>query len=131
VTVCVAAEFRFTLPNAMLVALAFRVGVPAPSCRANDLVTLAAEALRVTVAPELTDETVAAKLALVAPAAAVTALGTVTAALLLARFTPNPPLEAAALNVTVQLSVPAAVTELLAQLSPDSAGPAPGAAVNV
>src|SRR6202044_895777 len=113
------------------VALALRVGVPAPSCKAKDLVTLAAEALRVTVAPELTDDTVAAKLALVAPDVTVTVAGTVTAALLLARLTANPPLDAAAFKLTVQLSVPVASIELFAQLNPDSAGPALGAAVNV
>jgi hypothetical protein len=37
--------------------------------------------------------------------------------LLLARLTANPPLAAAAVRETVQLSVPAAVIELLLQLS--------------
>ncbi len=64
----------------------------------------------------------AEKPAVVAPAATVTIAGTVTALLLLARLTGNPPLAAAAFNVTVQLSVPAPVIDPLAQLSPASTG---------
>jgi hypothetical protein len=65
----------------------------------------------------LTAETVAEKLAVVDPAATVTVAGTVTAELLLATLTVNPPLAAAAFSVTVQLSVPAPVIEPLEQLS--------------
>ena len=54
-----------------------------------------------------------------APAATVTVAGTVTAELLLARLTVNPPLGAAALSPTVQVSVPAPVIVPLAQLSED------------
>ena len=75
-----------------------------------------------TVAPELTDETVAAKFALVPPEATVTDAGTITALLLLARFTGKPAPVAAAFKVTVQLSVPAPVIEPFAQLSPLNAG---------
>jgi hypothetical protein len=60
--------------------------------------------------------TVAGKLALVAPAATVTEAGTVTAEEMLARFTSWPPVGAAALRVTVQVSVAAFVSEALAQL---------------
>jgi hypothetical protein len=70
----------------------------------------------------LTDETVAAKLAVVAPEATVTEAGTATAELLLARPTANPPLAAATLSVTVQLSVPAAVIDALVQLKPLNTG---------
>jgi hypothetical protein len=70
----------------------------------------------------LTDETVAVKLAVVAPEATVTEAGTVTAALLLARPTANPPLGAATFSVTVQLSVPAPVIDPLLQVNPLSAG---------
>ncbi len=59
----------------------------------------------------LTAETVAVKPALVAPAATVTEDGTVTAALLLDRLTAWPPVPAAAVNVTVQASVPAPVID--------------------
>jgi hypothetical protein len=70
----------------------------------------------------LTEETVAVKLALDAPDATVTVAGTVTAELLLARFTASPPVAAAAFSDTVQLSVPVPVIELFAQLSPVSTG---------
>jgi hypothetical protein len=56
------------------------------------------------------------------PAPTVTETGTVTAELLLARLTANPPLAAAAFNVTVQLSVPAPVIDALVQLKPFNAG---------
>ena len=62
------------------------------------------------------------KLPVVAPAATVTLAGIVTAELLLARLTANPPLAAAAFKVIVQLSVPAPVTDPLVQLSALSTG---------
>jgi hypothetical protein len=65
----------------------------------------------------VTDETVAVKLAVVAPEATVTEAGTLTAELLLARLTANPPLGATVFSVTVQLSVPAPAIEPLVQLS--------------
>ena len=64
-----------------------------------------------------TEDTVAEKLAVVAPAATVTVPGTVTAALLLDRLTVVPPLAAAALSVTEQESVAGPTTELLAQVN--------------
>jgi hypothetical protein len=70
----------------------------------------------------LTDETVAVKLAVVAPAATVTEAGTITAELLLARPTANPPLAAATFSVTVQLSVPAPVIDAVLQVKPLNAG---------
>jgi hypothetical protein len=73
----------------------------------------------------LTEVTVAVKLAVVAPAATVTEAGTVTELLLLARLTMSPPLAAAALNVTVQLSVPAPVNDPLLQLRTLSVGTPP------
>jgi hypothetical protein len=63
----------------------------------------------------LTVETVAVKLALLAPAATVTEAGTVTAALLLARFTVKPPLAAAVFNETEQASAPAPVMDEFVQ----------------
>jgi hypothetical protein len=65
------------------------------------------------------------KLAVVDPAATVTEAGTMTAVLLLARFTVKPPLAAAALSVTVQPSVPAPVIGPLLQLSPLKTGTGP------
>jgi len=70
----------------------------------------------------VTDETVAVKLPVVAPEATVTDAGTVTAELLLARLTANPPLAAATFRVTVQLSVPAPVIDALPQVKPLNAG---------
>ena len=80
------------------------------SCKANVSETPPALAVSVTVCAELTEETVAVKLAEVDPAPTVTEAGTVTAGLLLAKLTAEPPLAAAALSVTVQLSVPAPFT---------------------
>ena len=70
----------------------------------------------------LAADTMAEKLPVVDPAATVTEAGTVTAELLLARFTANPPLAAATFSVTVQLSVPAPVIDPLVQLSPLNTG---------
>ena len=83
------------------------------------MVTPLALAVNVAVCAVVTVVAVAVKLALVAPAATVTVAGTVTAELLLARLTVNPPLGAAALSATVQLSVPAPVIVPLAQLNED------------
>jgi len=66
-------------------------------------------AVRVAVIAVLTAVTAAEKLALVAPAGTVTEVGTVTALLLLESVTACPPVGAAELSVTVQLSVPAPV----------------------
>jgi hypothetical protein len=114
---CAAAEFTATFPNDRLVVLTLNPGVTASNCSKKVSETPFAFAERVTVSGELTATAVAAKLALLAPAAMVTDAGTLTAALLLASVTVSPPLAAAALNVTVQLSAAAPVTALLAQLS--------------
>ena len=70
----------------------------------------------------ITAETVALKVAVVAPAGTVTDAGTVTATLLLARLTASPPVGAAAFTVTVQASVPAPAMELLVQVTADGTG---------
>ena len=80
------------------------------------------EPVSVAVCAVVTAAIVAVKLALVAPEATVTDDGTVTAALLLERLTDWPLLPAAALSVTVQLSVPAPVIDALAQVSALSFG---------
>ncbi len=115
VKVCVAAVFTLTLPNPMLPALTPSVAVPDPSCNAKVLAVLPALAVKVAVCPVLTADTVAVKLPVEAAAATVTLAGTVTAELLLARLTANPPVVAAVFNVTVQLSVPAPVIVPLVQ----------------
>ena len=86
------------------------------------LETEPALAVRVTVCEAVTAETAAANGALVAPDATVTDAGTVTAVLLLARFTTMPVEGAAAVSVTVQLSVPAAIIDELVQLTMERDG---------
>jgi hypothetical protein len=66
------------------------------------LETPAALAVRVAVCALETVATVAVKLALAAPAGSVRAGGTAAFELLLARVTPNPPVNAGELSVTVQ-----------------------------
>jgi hypothetical protein len=101
---------------------ALNTGTLVPSCSAKVLATLLALAVSVTVWAVLTEDTVAVKPAVVAPAATVTLAGTATAELLLARLTAKPPVAAGAFSVTVQLSVPAAVIDALAQFNPLKVG---------
>lgn len=122
VIVCVAVVFRLTSPNEMLVALRLSAALAAFNWRAKVFETVPAIAERVTVCAELTDDTVAEKLALEAPAATVTEDGTVTAELLLEIPTVKPPLAAAAFKATVQASVPAPVMDELVQDSAVSTG---------
>ncbi len=103
--------------DALLQVTALNTGTTAPSCRAKVFDNPSAIAVSVAVCTGLTEETVAVKLALLEPVGMVTDAGTATALLLLAKLTPNPPLTAAAFNVTVQLSLPVAVIELLLQLT--------------
>jgi hypothetical protein len=63
-----------------------------------------------------TEDAVASKLTLVAPAGTVTVAGTVSEELLEERFTVTPPLEAVALSVTEQASVPVSGIEPLAHV---------------
>jgi hypothetical protein len=123
VTVCVAGEFNTTLPKGMLFALMVNVGVDvAFNCRLKLFERPLADAVRVTACVELTDETVAVKLAPIAPAGTVTNAGTPTALLLLERPTLTPPVGAALLSVTVQTSEPDPVIEALPQESALSGG---------
>ena len=128
VTGSVDAVFTVTLPNARLVGLTVNVGTAAFSCRAKLLETLPALAVRVTACAVVTDATVAVNPALLALAGTKTAAGTVTAALLLVRPTLKPPLPAAALSVTVHVSLPDPVMDALLQ---ESALNAAGTAVPV
>ena len=118
VTVCVEAVFTSTLPNATLVALMLNVGTTEFNCSAKLLETPPALAVSVTACAVVTEDTVAVNPALVAFAGTVTVAGTLTAALLLARLTLKPPLAAAAVSVTVQLSLPDPVMDALLQVSP-------------
>jgi hypothetical protein len=106
----------FTVPKLKLVALTASVDTALPRLIVQLSVVAPAVAFRVTVCAVVTAETVAEKLALVAPAATVTEDGTVTDPELLDRLTTWPPVGAAAFSFTVQLSVAALVSEALAQL---------------
>ena len=75
-------------------------------------------AVRVTTCEGVTADMFAVKLALVAPEGTATEAGTVTTPLLLARPTVRPLPGAGALNVNLQLSVPATIIVVLAQLRP-------------
>src|SRR5579863_4683669 len=122
-TVCVTIVFSGTFPKAMLVALMLSPGVPLTfNCKGNSSTTPPALAVSVTVCAELTEENAAIKLADVDPAATVTEAGTVTARLVLAKFTLKPPLGAALFSNTKHASVPAPVIETIAQLIPVSTG---------
>ncbi len=112
---CVDSVFSTTLPKDTLVALTLNIGWDAFNCREKLFETLPAVAVSVAVCAELTAETVAVKLAVVAPAGIVAVAGSVTDALLLDRLTLSPPVGAAPLSVTVQESVPAPVNEPLVQ----------------
>jgi hypothetical protein len=106
----------------MLVALMLRVGVAVPSCREKVCELLEVDAVRVAVCAVLTAVAVAVKLAEVAPLAIWTDGGTVTAELLLARFTLMPPVGALLLTVTEHASVAAPLRELAVQLNDDTDG---------
>jgi hypothetical protein len=94
-----------------------RVGTAAFNCRARVSDILPTLAVTVAVCAVPTDDTVAVNPALVAVAGTITVEGIVTAALLLEKLTLRPPEGAAALNVTVQASVPDPVMETLLQKS--------------
>jgi hypothetical protein len=117
VTDCVAGVLTTTSPNPTLVALMLSARIAAFSCRVKLLNTLPALAVIVTACAVATEDTVAVNPALVAFAGTVTALGTVTAELLLDRFTSSPPLGAVAVSVTVHAPDPDPVMAPLAQYS--------------
>ena len=79
----------------------------------------------------MTDDTVAVKPAVAAPAPTVTLAGTAAFALLLDSVTSNPPLGAAAVNVTVQAEDPGAFTVPGVQLTLLSATAAAAVSVTV
>jgi hypothetical protein len=128
VTGNVVGVFTVTLPNATLAGLILNVATAAFNCRAKVFDTPPALAVRVTDCAVVTELTVAVNPALVALAGTTTVAGTVTAVLLLLNPTLTPPLPAAELSVTVQLSLPAPVSEALLQ---DTELNVPGTAVPV
>jgi hypothetical protein len=116
-----------TFPNANEDVLRVSAGVPVTDPDPLSLMEVDFDvdpcvAVRVTVCEAVTAETVAGKDALFAPEGIVKVAGTLIAALLLARVTANPADGAAAVKVTVQLSVPAPIIEALAQTRLESAG---------
>lgn len=88
-----------------------------------------AEAVRVAVWAVVTAETVAVNPALLEPAGTVTEAGTATALSLLDRLTASPPVPAAAVRLTVQMSLPGPVIDAWVQVSllstPGAASPVP------
>ena len=113
VTGNVVGVFSVTLPNAKLAGLMVSVGTAAFNCRAKVFDTPPVLAVRVTDCAVVTDVTVAVNPALVALAGTATVAGTVIAVPPLLNPTLTPPLPAAELSVTVQLSLPAPVSDAL------------------
>ena len=116
-----------TLPNASEDVLRVSAGVPVVELDPLNLIEVVFDvepwvAVRVTVCVAVTAEAVAGNDALFAPEGTVKVAGTLIAALLLARVTANPVDGAAAVKVTVQLSVLAPIIEALAQTRLESAG---------
>ena len=116
VTVCVVAVFTATLPNVTVVVLRLSPGVATLTWMLKVWDAPPAVAVTTAVWEVETAAMVAEKLAVVAPAATVIEVGTVTAALLLDKLTAVPPLAAAALRVTEQESVAGPTTEPLVQV---------------
>lgn len=106
---------RFTFPKERLAVLRLSVDVPAFSCNPKLLATVPAVAVRVAVWFDVTAETAAVKVAVVAPEDTVTDVGTLTEALLLVSATASPPDGAAAVRLTVHASLPDPVMEPLVQ----------------
>jgi hypothetical protein len=98
------------------------MGIAAPSSTANVSATPPTLAVNVAACTVVTGETLALKVALLAPDGTVTDAGTATALSLLARATFRPPLAAVAFSVTVQVSLDAPVTDPFTQFSPVSIG---------
>lgn len=104
-----------TLPYETLDGFQLKVGVEGLNVRVVVFDTPLEFAVSMTVFDELTAEAVAVNPALVAFAGTVTEEGTATDELVVASATLTPPLGAAVLKVTVQASVPAPVSEPVAQ----------------
>ena len=122
VSVCVSALLTATSPKSILLALRFSVDIEELSCSVIASATPPAEAVNVADWGVVTGEAFAVKFALLAPAATVTEPGTLTNGLLLTRLTTNPPLGAAAFNVTAQLSATEPVIDELTQVTPFNTG---------
>jgi len=126
ITVLLIGVFSKSVPNATLVALKLSPGATAFSTSGYVVEAPPAVAVSVAVCVVLTADAVALNPALDAPTGTVTDAGTVTAPLLLARFT-SIALAAAPVSVTVHASVPAPVSDAL----PHDTDPKPPAGVAV
>lgn len=113
VTVCVVELFTTTPPNEMLVALMLSAGVAAFNCIETFWEELPDVALTVAVCAVVTAATFAVKLALLAVAGTVTALGTTTEPLLLRRATVTPPVGAEPERLTLHGFARAPVIDVL------------------
>jgi hypothetical protein len=114
-----------TLPNATLAGLMLSASMVVFSCNVKLVNMLPTLAVIVTAWAVATEDALAVNSALAKPAGIVTVLGTVTVELLLDMFTIKPPLGAAAVSVTVQVSVPAPVMAPLLQDSRLNGGGVP------
>ncbi len=117
VSVWLVGVFTLTLPNDKLDELTASEIEAAFNCTLVDADTPVELAATVTACATFTAEAVAEKLPLVTPAASVIEAGTTNDELLLVRATVRPPLGTAIFVDTVQLSLPAPVMVLLAQLN--------------
>ena len=118
VSVCAAGVFTATSPKSTLAELKVSAGPAGLSCRAKVFDAPPALAVSVTKSTAVAGETDAVNEAIVEPAATIVVAGTVTNESLLARFTANPPLPAAALSVTMHWSVPVPENAVRVQFSP-------------
>jgi len=107
--------FTTTLPKLNLIALSFRIGISGFNFTAKLLVTIPCLATTVATCAVSTHVTVAANLALEALAGTTSEAGTLKDVSVLASWTARPPLPAAAVRVTVQVSVADPVMEELLQ----------------
>lgn len=131
VTSCVAVSPRSTLPNVTLLVLILREGTAATMVSVVVAETLLATAVSVAVCVAETADACAVKLDVVAPAATVVLAGRVTEVLLLVSVTTVPPLGAATDRLTVQVVVPAPVSELGVHASSVGVGDVDSTAVPV
>jgi hypothetical protein len=115
VTDCVAGVFTTTLPNDRVDVLMPNVALAVFNCTEKDFELPFTLAVRVAVWAVPTDDAVTVKLAVIAPAATLTAAGSVTAVFVLDRLTICPPLGAGAFRITLQASVPDPVIDPLLQ----------------
>jgi hypothetical protein len=115
VTDCVPVLPTETFPKVTVDVLKVRTGVAAFSCSKTDFDVLPLVAVRVADCAVATEATPAVKRPFVDPAGIVMLAGTVTALLLLARFTVSPPVGAEPDKLSVQVSASVPMIEALLQ----------------